>query len=746
MRFVRNARRASRGVEMTRPLESSLQQILAPRSIAVVGASRDAGKRGNLAIRSLQQSQFQGAIYPIHPKESEVLGLPCYPTVESLPQTPDLALICTAANTLPELIRVCGRKGIRGAVVLATGFSETGETGLALENEMVRAARESGLRIIGPNTSGMFNTHCGANLVGYRDLHPGPIGLLSQSGNMALSLVTEAGQQAAPGFSTYVGVGNEADLQFHEYLDYFAADPDTRVIVGYVEGLKQGRLFLQSAARVCLKKPLVIYLSGRTAVGQQSARSHTGALAGSYALAKGVMRQAGVVLVERADEILPVATTLAAVTGQLPLNGSRVAILADGGGHATIAADALHQLGLSIPPLSDSTKAQLRSRLPPAAAINNPVDVAGGTDNNPQLFADCAEILLADDQLDILLIVGLFGGYALRFSPSLAGEEQQCAERLARLPERFGKPLLLQSLYRPLKPAPLRYLAEMNIPLFSSIDEAVRALSAVAEYSATQKRLSVPDERTVVDPAVPVAELIFKVMQSGRRSLYEYEALEALAAYGATVVEPTVIRDAQGFNDMTLSVPDQRYAMKLVSEDILHKSDAGGVKLNLAPDDFPQAYHQILANALRYQADARIAGVLLAPMAEPGLEVIIGITRDPRFGPVMMFGLGGVFVEVLKDVVFRSLPLRRVDALEMLGEIHGSKVLAGVRGGAAADRQALASLMLAVSDLCVNHPEISELDLNPVRASPAGYHVLDVRIVLNRPKEALNGVYGKTDI
>ncbi len=721
---------------MNRPIESPLQPILAPGSIAVVGASRDAGKRGNMAIRYLQQNRFQGKIYPIHPKEREVLGLTCYPTVESLPEAPDLALICTAAHTLPELIRQCGERGIRGAVVLATGFSETGEAGQALEDEMVQAARASGLRIVGPNTSGMFNAHCGANLVGFRDLRTGSIGLLSQSGNMALSLVTEAGQHPSLGFSTYVGVGNEADVQFHEYLDYFAADPHTRVIVGYVEGLKQGRRFLQSAARISQEKPTVIYMSGRTAVGQQSARSHTGALSGSYALAKGVMRQAGVVLVERADEILPVAHTLAATGGQLPLGGKRVAILADGGGHATIAADALHQLGLAIPRLGEATRQRLRELLPPSAAINNPVDVAGGTDNHPQLFADCAEVLLADGEIDILLIVGLFGGYGLRFSESLSADELQCAERLSPLPTRFHKPVLLQSLYRPLQPAPLRYLEQSTIPLFSSIDEAARCLAALVNYDQARSRLAGQGQIKTSGLSDSVSGLISDVLQSGRRSLYEHEALDALAAYGATVVRPQIIRGEREFNHIAPSAAGSRYVMKLVSRDILHKTDAGGVKLNLTPDDFVQAYREILANARAFRPDAAIEGVLLAPMAEPGVEVIIGVTRDRQYGPVMMFGLGGVFVEVLKDVVFRALPLSRADALEMLDGIRGSKVLDGVRGGAAVDRQALVSLMLAVSDLCVNHPEIVELDLNPVLARPMDYCVLDARILLNPQQEA----------
>ena len=711
-------------------MESSLQTILTPRSIAVVGASCDEGKRGNMAIRYLQQNHYRGSIYPIHPRESRILDLPCYASIDALPEIPDLALICTPAHTLPEIIRGCGNKGIRGAVVLATGFSEAGEAGLALESEMVMAARESGLRIIGPNTSGIFNAHCGANLVGYRDLRAGNIGLLSQSGNMALSLVTEGTHSDYPGFSTYVGVGNEADVQFHEYLDYFASDPNTRVIVGYVEGLKYGQKFLRSAAAVCSDKPVVLYKSGRTEVGQQSARSHTGALAGSYDLARGVMRQVGVTLVDRADEILPVAATLACVAENLPLRGDRIAILADGGGHATIAADELDGMGVAIPGLDLQTRQRLRALLPPSAAVNNPVDVAGGTDSDPGLFADCAEVLLADPNVDALLIVGLFGGYALRFSESLAGGEQVCAERLAALPAKYAKPLMLQSLYEPARTGPLVHLRQAGIPVFESIDEATHCISAVVNYSAAQRRLSRNGERVLPSKVSEISLMIDNAFNEGRGVLYEYEALDALAAYAADVVRPVVIRDPMQLDNVLPAATGSRYVMKLVSQDILHKTDAGGVKLNLTTQALSQAYTEIMQSAREYRADARIEGVLLAPMAEPGVEVIIGVTRDPQYGPVLMFGLGGVFVEVLKDVAFRALPLSREDALEMFSEIRSSRILNGVRGGVAVDREALVRLMLAVSDLCVNHPRIAELDLNPVLARENDYCVLDARVIL----------------
>lgn len=387
--------------------------FLNPNSVAIIGASKDPTKRGFRAIQTLLQEKFAGAIFPINPKETDILGLPCHPDLDSVPQQIDLALICTPARTLPSMVRACGEKGVRGAVVLAGGFSEAGEEGARLEQEMITAARQFGVRLVGPNTSGMFNTHKACNLVGFSDLEPGGIGILSQSGNMALSLVTEGQINGHMGFSTYIGVGNEADLQFHEYLDYFGDDEQTKVVIAYVEGLKNGHAFLESARRVCRIKPVVLYKSGRTEVGQNTAKSHTGALAGSYGVARGALQQAGVTVVNRSDQILSVAEALAL----LPAPPSkRIAILADGGGHATIAADALTEQGMQLPRLSRQTRERLAAILPPAAALGNPVDVAGGTDSNPEVFADCAEAILYDPSVDALLVVGLFGGYAIRFS------------------------------------------------------------------------------------------------------------------------------------------------------------------------------------------------------------------------------------------------------------------------------------------------------------------------------------------
>jgi acetyltransferase len=723
--------------------------MLSPKSIAIVGASRDVLKRGNLAIRYLQESDFQGDIYPIHPREKAILGLDCFASVEELPQTPDLALICTPAHTLPEIIRSCGISGIKGAVVLATGFSEIGDEGAELERRMVDAAKEYGVRLVGPNTSGMFNAQCGANLVGFRGLRPGSVGLLSQSGNMALSLVTEGMQNEYLGFSTYIGVGNEADIQFHEYLEYFRHDAATKVIVGYIEGLKSGQDFLKTAAQVCSEKPIVIYKSGRTSIGQKTAQSHTGALAGSYAMAKDVMGQAGITLVERADEILPTAETLSLVSPLLPLKSKNVAVLADGGGHAAIAADSLDLAGLLISNLSEETQSTLKQILPSGAAVSNPVDVAGGTDNDPYVFIQCAELILKDPNVDALLVVGLFGGYALRFNEALLDKELICAKEFPELVEQTGKPILLQSLYQPMATDPLVNLRKSGVPVFESIDVASRCLASVVNYSEAQRRLRKPSSiKDSFSYTGRTNTLISQALTEQRFCLYEFEALEALECYQANIVKPNVIRcieDLKVFvaessieseevnqSQNLLSKDKQRWVMKVVSKDILHKTDAGGVMLNIERADLEGNYNKILSNAKKYDPHSEIHGVLVAPMAEAGIEVIIGVTNDEQYGPVMMFGLGGIFVEVLKDVVFRSLPISNDDAKEMLAEIAGSKILSGIRGRPAANLDALTDLMVSVSSLCVNHPEIEELDLNPVLAREHDYCILDARVILKQ--------------
>ena len=703
--------------------------FLNPNSVAIIGASKDPTKRGFRAIQTLLQEKFAGAIFPINPKESEILGLPCHPDLASVPQEIDLALICTPARTLPAMVKACGEKGVKGAVVLAGGFSEAGAEGTRLEQEMVAAARQFGVRLVGPNTSGMFNTHKACNLVGFSNLEAGGIGILSQSGNMALSLVTEGQINGHMGFSTYIGVGNEADLQFSEYLDYFGDDEQTKVVIAYVEGLKNGHAFLESARRVCRIKPVVLYKSGRTEVGQSAAKSHTGALAGSYGVARGALQQAGVTVVSQSDQILSVAEALALLP---PPPSKRIAILADGGGHATIAADALTEQGMTLPRLSQQTRERLAAILPPAAALANPVDVAGGTDANPEVFADCAEAILADPSIDALLIVGLFGGYAIRFSETLGPIESHTASRLGGMIERFGKPIMLQSLYAPMRTESLVTLRAAGVPVHESVERAVRCLVSLAEYGAARARIAAEQPAAAPAANTTASTVVSAARSEGRNSLLEHEAQALLKSYAITLPPSVLVSSPAELGQARDQLGEVPLAMKVVSRDILHKSDAGAVKLNVVGEsEMSQAYAAIVKSSLAYRADADIKGVLVTPMARKGgVEMIIGVTRDPQFGPVMMFGLGGIFVEVLKDVVFRSLPLTAIDAAEMLDEIKANAILGGVRGAPPVDRKALVDLMLRISQVCLAHPEIAELDLNPILGYADGYALVDARMIL----------------
>lgn len=703
--------------------------FLSPDSVAVVGASKDPTKRGYQALRYLISDQFEGAIYPIHPKEDEILGIQAYPSVSAVPGPVDLALVCTPARTLPALMEELGAKGVGGAIILAGGFSEAGPEGAKIEADMLEAARRHGVRIVGPNTSGVFNLHKHMNLVGMPDVRPGGLGIISQSGNMALSIVTEATAGGHLGLSTYVGVGNQVDIRFNEYLQYLGADDNTAVPVLYVEGFKHGRTFLDVAREVTQHKPVVVYKSGRTEAGQASAKSHTGALAGSYEMTVDLLRQTAVTVARQSDHVVPLAETLSLLPAP---SSNRVAVLADGGGHATIAADSLTEAGIVMPPLTDATRAALAEILPAAASLTNPVDVAGGTDANPGVFADCAGILLQDPNVDALLIVGLFGGYKLRFAASLGPIEDETALRLGAQLRRFGKPLILQSLYASVKPAALEALRGTGVPVHESVEVAVTCLAGLIEYGRARQR----NAEHVPEPAgqAPAAaeDIIAKVRADRRTSLLEPEAVELLKAYGIPMPPYVLARTEDDLAEAARLFRGKPTAMKIVSKDILHKTEAGGVKLTLRRENTMRtAWREIMEGAREYKADAEITGALVTPMARKGVEVIIGVTNDPIFGPVMMFGLGGVFVEILKDVVFRAIPLTRADAAEMLDGIKAKRILAGVRGAKPVDREALIDLMMRISVLVLTHPEIAEIDLNPVFAHDDGYTVADARMILS---------------
>ena len=708
-------------------------RIFKAESVAIIGASKDPTKRGFQAIRTLLDEKYEGRICPVNPKEASILGLKCYPRVSEVEDPVDLALITTPARTIPAILEDCGKKGVQGAVIIAGGFGEMGAQGKALEENMVEVAQKNGIRLIGPNTSGMMNLNKNMNLVGLRKAPKGEIALLTQSGNMALTLITEAKIKSLKGFSYYVGVGNEADLKFHEYLEFFRQDKDTKAILMYVEGMRQGRKFLQKAYKTTIEKPIVCLKSGRTATGAKSAGSHTGALAGMSEVARTAFKRAGIILVEKSDQLFPVAETLSSLA---PIKNNSVAILADGGGHATIAADVLTDLGVEIPKLSPKTQKELKDILPAAASVRNPIDVAGGTDANPALFADCARIVLKDPKIGGLLIVGLFGGYGIRFDESLGLMEEDAAHMMGKMVRDGKKPIVLHSLYTSEKPHSHHLLRYYGIPVYDSLDVSCKCMGALAEYGRYLKSYHAKANFKLNwgVKAKPEGEAIIqKARNENRDVLLEHEAKQLLDLKGICPPMDMLAETEDKAVAAAKQIPGP-VAMKIVSPDILHKSDAKGVCLNL--EDEPsvrQAFQQIMTNAKNFKPDADIRGVLVSPMASPGMEVIIGTKIDDQFGPVIMYGLGGVLVEILKDVSFRVLPISSLSAKKMIEETKSCPILNGARGSDPYDKKVLGKLLVMCSDIIESYPQIKEMDLNPVIVHHQGVSVVDARILL-KPK------------
>jgi acyl-CoA synthetase (NDP forming) len=709
-----------------------LDKVLNAGSVAIIGASKNKTKRGYQAIKTLLADGFEGEIYPVNPNEDMILGLRCYKDITEIQAPIDLALITTPARTIPEILKKCGEKKVAGAVVIAGGFKELGNKGKELELQAVAAAKETGVRLIGPNTSGMINLKTNMNLVGIQDVPRGNIALLCQSGNMALTLITEATIRKHEGFTYYVGVGNESDIKFHEYLEFFRNDPDTKAILMYVEGMSEGRKFLQEAYKTSIEKPIVLLKSGRSVTGKKSAGSHTGSLAGMGEVAKRAFERAGIIVIENSDELFPVAETL---SSQPVIKNNAIAILADGGGHATIAADLLSDYGIDLPELSETTQKKLRKILPEAAAVVNPIDVAGGTDSDPSLFADCAQIILKDPNVGGLLVVGLFGGYGIRFEKTLAMGEEAAAHRLGAMVKKRHKPIFVHSLYRSYESHALDLLRYYDIPIHDSLDISCKCVASLCKYGNYLKSYHAVTNFVFnwgAKAKKEGAKIIENAGKEGRQVLFEHEAKQLIKLHGAPTSVGHVARTEDEAWQMAENI-DGEVALKIVSPDILHKSDARGVMLHLGSEtDVRKGYQQIISNALAYKQTADIRGVLVSPMAQKGLEIIIGTKIDEQFGPIIMYGLGGIMVEIMKDVTFWVLPVSPSACKKMLEDTRSSVLLNGVRGHSSYDKKSLRKLIGMCSELIESYPEIEEMDLNPVMLYEDGLDVVDARILLRK--------------
>jgi acetate---CoA ligase (ADP-forming) len=686
---------------------------LDPGTIAIIGASTNSKKRGYQAIRQLQEGGFPGRIYPVNPRGHDVLGLRCFPRLADIDVPIDMVFIAVPAASVPEVVRECGRCRVPLAVVIAGGFRESGDMGAALEREMVEAAHLSGVRVIGPNTHGFINNTARVNVVGAPDVPVGSLALVTQSGNIGVAAWVKAAAEGSTGFSLYVGLGNQADLTAGELIDALAPRDDVAAIAIHAESIVDGSEFLAALQRASAIVPVVVLKVGQTSSGQASAFSHTGAIAHDSAVSLALMRQFGAVTVTRSDEFYPIAEAL---SGQPAMFGDNVVVLTDGGGHGTLACDALTRNRLHLARLADETVSSLRTLLPPAASVRNPIDLAGASDTDPALFHRCLELSLRDPGVDAILIAGLVGGYGHRFGdPALHHVELRLTELMAASARSAHKPLIVHSAYAPVRPEAHRLLRLNGVPVYESLEVSVASLRALRDRGLRQRDAS---------STAPVRP--FPARVGPTRVLTEPQARKRLAAANIRLPDWHHAKNAAEAVRAAAAIAGP-VAMKIVSGQIVHKSDAGGVALNVPHRTVAETRESMLRRVASIRPDAKIEGVLITPMSPPGVEMIAGFYLDDNFGPVFMFGFGGINAELEPDAVFCRPPISRQAAESLLHDLRREQLLEGWRQLPAVDRTALAATIAELSAAVVSIPGLVELEINPIICAGDTAFIADVR-------------------
>jgi acetyltransferase len=707
------------------PRSVSLAPFFTPNGVAIIGASRDPGKLSYGVVRNLADPErgYPGPIYPVNPKADEILGLQCYPDIASVPDPVELVVLILPAGMVASAIEACGQRGIKAAVVISGGFREVGPEGTAREAEMLAIAQRHGMRIVGPNGIGVMDMHTPLNTTFVKGMPPkGSIAFLSQSGALCGGIIDWTIGRGI-GFSRFLSVGNEADVNETDVIPYLAADDATRVITLYLEDVKGGPAFVDALRDAAARKPVLALKAGRTASGQAATASHTGALAGAHAAFRAACKQTGVIEVEGIQALFNGALALA--YQPLPA-GNRIAILTNAGGPAALAADALEGAGLRLARTGAATQAALRSFLISDAQVAGPVDLLGGADEHG--YRQALDAVLADPDCDGVLAVLV---PQVLVNP-VAVVQAFGAASAAQVEPR--KPVLACLMGEASLDDAFRAAHAAQIPAYTFPEDAVAAFGVLWQRARwerrggrdEEKRRRGEKERQQVQQAIRLAKA------SGRRALDAAEAAPFLAVYGIATPAEFLATSAHEAADFARRVGFP-VVLKLISPDVLHKTDIGGVILNVQDEQAASAgFETIVARARAAHPHAHMRGVQVQKMITGGQEVIVGVTRDPTFGPLVMFGLGGVYVEALADVSFRLAPLTAADAEEMIDEVRSARLLTGLRGAPAADRAALVDAIVRVGQLAADHPEITELDINPLLALPEGQGVLavDARIIL----------------
>jgi acyl-CoA synthetase (NDP forming) len=699
-------------------MPASLREIFESRSVAVVGASKDPSKAGHQVVRTLLAVGYLGKVYPVNPNEDEILSLPCYRSVAEIKEPLDLIVICLPGKAVITVMEEAEQRGdVKGVVVLSAGFAETAiPENVETQRQLAEIAHRAGIRVFGPNCIGIMNPdlklvtgfHPGVLLI------PGNLGYVTQSGALGGSLVTQALSQPKPlGFARFGHVGNMCDVSNLELIEEYGNDPRIEVILVYLEGVQDGRELVRVADQVTKNKPVLVLKVGHTEIGSKAALSHTGTLVGTDAVYNGAFKQCGVVRVKTMNDLIVGAKAIS----MLPKpRGKRVCILTEAGGLGVISMDEVEAGGvLELASMSQETCEKLTAVLPPMAMVCKPngyVDMTAAA--MAKEFGEAMRLVLSDPSVDMVLLNSI----PPTFLPAM-----DVAQAIVPVVKEFDKPVVSCFTVSQAMVETRRYLEENGVPTFDTPDYAVRALATLtqATFNVSHPLADVPaTHHPIIDRAV---------LES--RHLLEPEALDLLSDNGIAVMPHVLARTREEAQRAAMEL-NSPVVLKIVSPQVIHKSDIGGVKIDLQGNEaVGQGYDQLVNDVKRATVAADIHGVLVVPMAQPGTELIIGMVRDAQFGPTIMFGTGGVFVELFKDVSFRIAPFDEEVALDMIKETKGYRVLQGMRGEKQKDIASLAKLLVQVSQLAARYPQIKEVDLNPIRVYENGYSVLDARILLD---------------
>ncbi len=695
----------------------SLRNFFCPGSVAVIGAAREEGKVGRNIFDNIINSGYKGKLFPVNPKADKIHGIKCYHSVLDIPGDLDLAIIVIPVKFVLQVLEECSKKNTKWAIIISAGFKETGIEGAKRERQLIEKAKDYGIRILGPNCLGIIDTECPINATWSPHMPPrGKIGFITQSGALGTAILDWAITNKI-GFSKFVSLGNKAGISENDLFNDWENDKDTEVITAYIEGITYGREFIRISSKVSKKKPIIVIKSGNTDAGARAVSSHTGTLAGSAKAYEAAFKQAGIIRANNTRDLFNYAT---AFSYQPLPKGKKVVIITNAGGPAIMAVDECDKSNIFLASLGKETINSLKEFLPEAANFYNPVDILG--DALADKYKKTLEVVVKDNNIDAVVVL---------LTPQAMTQPYRTARAIVEVMENSGKsiPVLTSFMGGSEVKKAIKFLAENNIPNFDIPKEAIDTLKVMMEYTDWKSRKSFPIEDFNVDSR-RVKKIFYQCQNEGRLKLGEIEAREILEAYDIRIPKAELACDIDEAKEIAGRI-GYPLVLKIVSPDILHKTDVGGVKIGIDNEkELEGNYNQILFSASKYIPDANIRGILVQEFIKDKKETIIGMSEDPQFGPMIMFGLGGVYVEALKDVSFRIAPLSRQVAREMVEEIKTIKLLKGTRGEDPSDIDSIIEIILRVSQLVIDFPEILEMDINPlfVKKQGEGSIAGDVRI------------------